>query len=103
MFHYGLSFLDCGGVVTGGLASLPGTGSGGQRERGIATGEVADAGELPPRDDERRVVLDQVAELPGILGRLTAPEVAALPADRAERGRVPPRLRREVTTNPRQR
>lgn len=80
------------------LPPLPRTGSGGQRERRVAAGEVAEAGELPPGDDEGGVVVDDVeAELPGVLGGLPAAEGATLAADRTEGGRVAPALGGEVS------
>lgn len=79
------------------VPSLSGTGSGGQRERGVAAGEVAEAGGLPAGDDEGGVLVDRVqAELPSKVRGLPTSEGPTFAADGAEGGRVAPALGGEV-------
>jgi hypothetical protein len=61
---------------------------GGESEYGVSGGEVAESGELPSRDDERRVLFVR-GQLARVLSCLALPVGAALTADGAQGGGVP--------------
>jgi hypothetical protein len=73
---------------------------GGEGKRGVAGGEVAQAGELPVRDDKGGVVIELFA---GVVGGLLLAVGASFAADRAQGGGIAAAFRREVSATPRRR
>jgi hypothetical protein len=72
----------------------------GQRECCVSGGEVADSGEFPAGNDERGVVVEQLAD---VFARLALAVGAAFAADRAKSGGVAAAFRGEMAATPRQR
>jgi hypothetical protein len=74
-----------------------------QGKGGVATGQVADSGELPARDDERGVLLLRWWQFSCVFGSLALAVSAAFPADGTEGGGVAAAFRSEVATTPHRR
>lgn len=71
--------------VAGGLSLLACTGCGRQSQGSVSGGEVAGSGELPMRDDEGCVVVNQLTD---VFGSLPFAVGAAFPANGAEGGGI---------------